>query len=151
MLKTGQKKKRHTSNAGTRTAQRTHSHSITFPFTFAGTTIVVSYSVMNLIEISKTLHVYAHYSKFSTLFFIVKSVTIWASNAALTNTCIHIIPCACRALSLTRTLYHLHEQNSHGQSVCVCMCLRTDVSVCHFAISLWFVRADCSFNDFRFL
>lgn len=86
---------------------------------------------------------YVHCSKFFTLF-IIKSVTIAASNAALTNTCIHIIPCACRTLSLTRTLCHLHAQSSHGQS-CLCVCVRTSVGVCHFAISLCFVRADWSF------
>lgn len=67
----------------------------------------------------------------------------------LTNTSVHIIiPCACRALSLTRTLYHLHAQSSHGQNcpcVCVCVCLRASVGVCHFAISLCFVRRAAMF------
>lgn len=89
-------------------------------------TICVSCTVMNLIEISTILPCMCIIQNFLHSF-IVKSVTIAASNAALTNTCIHIIPCACRTLSLTRTLYHLHAQSSHGQSclrvfVCVYVC-----------------------------
>lgn len=137
----------HTSNADTHRQQHAHIHIQKLSRLHA--TICVSYIAMNLIEISAILHVFVHYSKFLLFFFLYWCKCdncAFECGGTLTNTCIHIIPCACRALSLTRTFYHLHAQSSQGRNCpCVRECVRVSVGVCHFAISLCFARRAAMF------